>query len=339
MPASSMCSMRPPITHCVPSATASTSTSIASSRNWSTRMPACSSTPRRRPHVCCTSARRRSRSPWRARRARARAARAPDSRWSARSPAPRRRSSRCRWRAGGGPDLSSSASKRLAVLREVDRLGAGADDRHLRRLERLREVERRLAAELHDHALRLDALAQVHHVLGGQRLEEQHVGGVVVGRDGLRVGVDHHGLVAEFAQGEGGVDAAVVELDALADAVRAAAEDHDLLLAGARAARSRPPRTSSSSTASPPRTPRRAGVDELVDGLDPAGGGAPRGPRLLGDGRDRRPSCASENPHRASPRAARRRGRGEGPDDPRAARPRSRRGRLKLARGTRGRSR
>src|SRR5262249_28024678 len=34
-----------------------------------------------------------------------------------------------------------------------------------------------------------------------------------------------------FAQREGGVDAAVVELDALADAVRPAAEDDDLLLA------------------------------------------------------------------------------------------------------------
>ena len=38
------------------------------------------------------------------------------------------------------------------------------------------------------------------------------------------------GLVADLARGEGGVHAAVVELDALADAVRAAAEDHDLAL-------------------------------------------------------------------------------------------------------------
>ena len=34
-PARSMCSMMPPITTCVPSLTASQSTSIASSRNWS----------------------------------------------------------------------------------------------------------------------------------------------------------------------------------------------------------------------------------------------------------------------------------------------------------------
>src|SRR6478609_8937192 len=47
------------------------------------------------------------------------------------------------------------------------------------------------------------------------------VGGVVVGGDRLRVAVDHHGLVAGVAQREGGVDAGVVELDALADAVGA----------------------------------------------------------------------------------------------------------------------
>ena len=67
-----------------------------------------------------------------------------------------------------------------------------------------------------------------HHVLQGERLEVEAVGGVVVGRDGLRVAVDHHRLVAQLAQGEGGVHAAVVELDPLADAVGAGAEDHHL---------------------------------------------------------------------------------------------------------------
>ncbi len=53
--------------------------------------------------------------------------------------------------------------------------------------------------------------------------------GVVVGRDGLGVGVDHHRLEAQLLGGEGRVHAAVVELDALADAVGPAAEDDDLL--------------------------------------------------------------------------------------------------------------
>jgi hypothetical protein len=66
------------------------------------------------------------------------------------------------------------------------------------------------------------------HVLGGERLEVEAVRGVVVGRDGLGVAVDHDGLEAGSREGEGGVHAAVVELDALADAVGAAAEDDDL---------------------------------------------------------------------------------------------------------------
>ena len=67
------------------------------------------------------------------------------------------------------------------------------------------------------------------HVLERERLEVQPIDGVVVGRHRLRVAVDHHRLEPLFAQREGGVAAAVVELDALPDAVRAAAEDDDLL--------------------------------------------------------------------------------------------------------------
>ncbi len=112
-----------------------------------------------------------------------------------------------------------------------------AHDRYAVVLERLRQTQRRLSAELHDHArdrarqrLRVDDLQ---HVLERQRLEVQAVGGVVVRGDGLRVAVDHHGLVARLAQREGGVDAGVVELDALADAVGTGAQDDDRgLLAG-----------------------------------------------------------------------------------------------------------
>ena len=67
------------------------------------------------------------------------------------------------------------------------------------------------------------------HVLRRQRLEIEPVRGVVVGRHGLGVAVDHDRFVAGVAQREGGVAAAIVELDALADAVRPAAEDDDLL--------------------------------------------------------------------------------------------------------------
>jgi hypothetical protein len=75
-------------------------------------------------------------------------------------------------------------------------------------------------------------VAHLEHVLERERLEVQPVGGVVVGRHGLGVAVDHDGLVAGVAQREHGVDAAVVELDALADAVGPAAEDDDLSAIG-----------------------------------------------------------------------------------------------------------
>ena len=73
----------------------------------------------------------------------------------------------------------------------------------------------------HRPAGRQLGIEHVGHVLVGQRLEVEAVRGVVVGRDRLGVAVDHHRLVAGVAQRHGGVHAAVVELDALADAVRA----------------------------------------------------------------------------------------------------------------------
>ena len=149
------------------------------------------------------------------------------------------------WRS---PSLSSSSLEAVAVLGEVDGVGRGAEDRHVRLVERLGELERRLAAELHDDAVQFAASAlgvdDLDHVLGGQRLEIEPVGGVVVGRHRLRIAVDHDGLVADLLEREGGVAAAIVELDALADAVRAAAEDDDLLsVATARPRRPRGRRT------------------------------------------------------------------------------------------------
>src|SRR6202023_1846114 len=62
--------------------------------------------------------------------------------------------------------------------------------------------------------------------------EVEPVGGIVVGADGFRIAVDHDGLEAGVLQRVGGVDAAVVELDPLADAVGTAAEDDDFLAFG-----------------------------------------------------------------------------------------------------------
>ena len=79
---------------------------------------------------------------------------------------------------------------------------------------------------------------------------------VVVGRHRLGVAVDHDRLDALLAQRHRRVHAAVVELDALADAVRPAAEDDHLAACRWAAPRTRP-RTSSTGTACATRTRRR----------------------------------------------------------------------------------
>ena len=123
------------------------------------------------------------------------------------------------------PEPVQELLEALTVLGQVDRIGRGAEDRDVGRLERLGEVQWGLPAELDDDpeqvaAPGLDA-DDLDHVLGGQRLEIEPVGGVVIGRHGLRVAVDHDRLDTGLAQRVGGMDAAIIELDPLADAVRA----------------------------------------------------------------------------------------------------------------------
>ncbi len=129
-------------------------------------------------------------------------------------------------------ELVDQLGKPLAVLGKVDAVGRGAEDRDSVGLKLGGELERRLPAELDDHALELAllrlAMEDFEHVLGRQRLEIETVAGVRVGRDRLRIAVDHDRLESRFLQREGGVAAAIVELDPLPDPVGPAAEDHDL---------------------------------------------------------------------------------------------------------------
>ena len=118
------------------------------------------------------------------------------------------------------------------VLGRLDVLRRGANDVDAVGFQIQREVERSLSAELDDDAPAFLTVVDVEHILEGEGLEIELVAGVVVGGHGFRIAIDHDGLEASFAEREGGVDAAVVELDALADAVGASAEDHHLLAIG-----------------------------------------------------------------------------------------------------------
>jgi hypothetical protein len=129
-------------------------------------------------------------------------------------------------------ELVDERGEPLAVLRQIDRVGRGAEDRDACVLERLREVERGLPAELDDHAhegaVPLLDVEDLEHVLRGQRLEVQAVGGVIVGRHRFRVAVDHDRLIARIRERETRMAATIIELDPLPDPVRAATEDDDL---------------------------------------------------------------------------------------------------------------
>ncbi|MNT62362.1 hypothetical protein D3C72_2000760 [compost metagenome] len=88
----------------------------------------------------------------------------------------------------------------LTVLGAVNRVRAGADNRYACGFQLARQFQRRLATVLHDNAFRLLDAHDFQHVLQRYRLEVQTVGGVVVGRHGFWVTVDHDGLVTVFAQ-------------------------------------------------------------------------------------------------------------------------------------------
>ena len=94
--------------------------------------------------------------------------------------------------------------------------------------EREGECQGRLATELHDHSADILGVLDIEDVFERKRFEVKPVAGVVIRRHGFGIAVDHDRLVAELLQRERRVTAAVIELDALADAVGSAAEDHHL---------------------------------------------------------------------------------------------------------------
>ena len=117
----------------------------------------------------------------------------------------------------------------FTVLGRLDRVHVGPEDRDAILEQSLRQLQRRLPAELHDGPDRLLAPRDLDDVFERQRLEVEAVRRVVVGGHRLRIAVDHDAFEPGGAEREAGLDAAVVELDALADAVRARAEDQHLL--------------------------------------------------------------------------------------------------------------
>ena len=120
-------------------------------------------------------------------------------------------------------ELVHHCAEEVTVLSEVDDCGRSSEDLHTVLLKGSRKVQRRLAAELCDDTERLLLLVDAEYILQGKRLKVKLVRRVVVGGNRLRVAVDDDGLEAELLKSHRRMYAAVVELDTLADTVRAAA--------------------------------------------------------------------------------------------------------------------
>ena len=118
------------------------------------------------------------------------------------------------------------------VFGHLDVLRGCSNDRDAVRLQSKRQIERGLASELRDCPVALLPFVDVQDILQGQRFEIKFVARVVIGRDRLRIGVDHDGLEPVLLEGKRGMHAAVVKFNALADPVRSAAQDHDLAFGG-----------------------------------------------------------------------------------------------------------
>ncbi len=138
------------------------------------------------------------------------------------------------------PEFVEHRLETITVFREIDRVETRSDQGDAGGDQAVRQIQGRLSAVLHhapDHAARslrdLDAPAvqsfdDVQDILEGEWLEEELITGVVVRRDRFRIRIDHHRVEAHLRRGETRLTTAVVEFDPLADAVRSAAEDHDL---------------------------------------------------------------------------------------------------------------
>ena len=113
------------------------------------------------------------------------------------------------------------------VLRQIDAVGAGAQNGDSLAVQVLGELDGGLTAESYHHAHWLLHLENVHHILPAQRFKVEPVGGIVVGGDGLRVVVDDDHIIAHFLEGPDAVNTAVVKFNALADSDGAGAQHHN----------------------------------------------------------------------------------------------------------------
>jgi len=119
-----------------------------------------------------------------------------------------------------------------AVFSEIHILKRGADDWDTFFVEGFRQFEGRLTAQLDDDAIRFFEVKNFLDVFPVNRFEIEFIGHIEIGRDRFRIAVNHDGFVAGFFDCHEAVNAAVIELDTLANPVGSGAENDNFLFTG-----------------------------------------------------------------------------------------------------------
>ena len=133
----------------------------------------------------------------------------------------------------GDAELFQHIAEPAPVFCDIHAVKRGTDDPDPLLMQPFCQLQGRLTTQLYDDAFRLFMLDDFPQVLPVNGLEIELVGNIEVGRNGLRVAVDHDGLVPAFFNGHQPVDTAVIKLDTLPDAVGARSEHDDLLFVAA----------------------------------------------------------------------------------------------------------
>ena len=132
----------------------------------------------------------------------------------------------------GDAEFLEHVAETTTVFGDVHAVEGGTDDANAFVVELFREFEGRLSTELNDDTFRLLVFDDLPEMFPEHRLEIELIGHIEVGRYGFGVTVYHDGLITAFLDGQQSVHAAIVEFDALPDAVGTAAEHDDLFLIG-----------------------------------------------------------------------------------------------------------
>ena len=124
-------------------------------------------------------------------------------------------------------ELFQQSVKTDTVFRKVDSVRRGAEDAHAAAVQVFGEFDGCLPPECNHNPFGLLCLKDLFDIFIIQWFKIKAVGGIVIGRNRLRVVVDDDDIVAQFPQCPDAMDRAVIEFNTLPDTDRTGAKDDD----------------------------------------------------------------------------------------------------------------